>query len=182
MQAQDQRHQSLVQIILGGNSPESSSYHALATNACQSHFLFPLSRNIDPAMHASSIHGCSPADTLSSRLVILKSICGLYTPCVSTACFKIKYVRQAHFRKCHSFWHVAPINPPYQIFDGFHHGWEQGARGYSWLEGCTLNPRSGVQAPEVPECSSVVGGWGSTCPIKVHLGIDILGSWYISES
>jgi hypothetical protein len=110
LQAQDQRHQSSVQIILGGDSPESSSYHALATNACQSHFLFPLSRNIDPTIHASSIHGCTPADTLSSRLVILKSICGLYTPCVSTACFKMKYVRQAHFRKCHSVWRVAPIN------------------------------------------------------------------------
>jgi hypothetical protein len=56
------------------------------------------------------IHGCAPADTLSSRLVILKSICGLYTPCVSTACFKMKYLRQAHFRKCHSFWRIAPIN------------------------------------------------------------------------
>ncbi len=84
LQAQDQRHWSLVQIILGGDSPKSSSYHALATNACQSHFLFLLSRNIDPAIHASSINGCAPADTLSSRLVILKSICGLYTPCVST--------------------------------------------------------------------------------------------------
>ncbi len=103
LQAQDQRHRSLVQIILGGDSPESSSYHALTTNACQSHFLFPLSRNIDPAIHASSIHGCTPTDTLIRRLVILKSICGLYTPCVSTAHFRMKYVRQAHFRKCHFF-------------------------------------------------------------------------------
>jgi hypothetical protein len=52
----------------------------------------------------------------------------------------------------------------------------RGTRGYSWLEGCTLNPRSGVQTPEVPECSSVVGGWGPTCPIRVHLGVDNPGS------
>jgi hypothetical protein len=89
LQAQDQRHQSLVQIILGGDSPESSSYHALTTNVCQSHFLFPLSRNIDPVIHASSIHDCAPTDTLISRLVILKSIYGLYTPCVSTARFRM---------------------------------------------------------------------------------------------
>jgi hypothetical protein len=114
LQAQNRRHQSWVQIILGGDSPESSSYHALTTNGCQSHFLFPLSRNIDPVTHASSIHGCAPTDTLISRLVILKSICGLYTPCVSTSRFRMKYVRQAHFRKCHPFWRVAPINPSYQ--------------------------------------------------------------------
>jgi hypothetical protein len=58
----------------GGIHPNPNSYHALTTNACQSHFLFPLSRNIDPVRHASSIHGCAPADTLISRLVILKSI------------------------------------------------------------------------------------------------------------
>jgi hypothetical protein len=124
LQAQDQRHQSLVQIILGGIHPNPNSYHALTANACQSHVLFLLSRNIDPVRHASSIHGCAPADTLISRLVILNSICGLYTSCVSTARFKMKYVRQAHFRKCHSFRRVAPINPPYQILDGFHHRWE----------------------------------------------------------
>jgi len=61
-------------------------------------------------MPLPSIHGCTPADTLISRLVIPKSICGLYTSCVSTACFKMKYVRQAHVRKCHSFQRVAPIN------------------------------------------------------------------------
>jgi hypothetical protein len=124
LQAQDQRHQFLIQIILGGDSPESSSYHALTTNACQSHFLFPLRRNKDLAIHTASIDGCTPADTLISQLVILKSICGLYTPCVSTACFRMQCVRQAHFRKCHSFWCVAPINSPYQILDGSHHGWE----------------------------------------------------------
>ena len=94
----------------GGIHPNPNSYHALTTNACQSHFLFPLSRNIDPVRHILSIHGCAPADILISRLVILKSICGLYTSCVSTARFKPKYFRQAHFRKCNSFQRVAPIN------------------------------------------------------------------------
>jgi len=94
----------------GGIRPNPNSYHALTTNACQSHFLLPLSRNIDPVIHASSIHGCAPADTLICQLVTLKSICGLYTSCVSTARFKMKYVRPAHFRKCHSIRRVAPIN------------------------------------------------------------------------
>jgi hypothetical protein len=119
LQAQDQRHQSLVQIITRIQLLSCT----LTTNACQSHLLFPLSSNIDPIIHASSIHGCAPADTLISRLVILKSICGLYTPCVSTACFRMKYVRQTRLKKCHSFQRVAPIYPPYQILDGFHHGY-----------------------------------------------------------
>ena len=41
----------------GGIHPNPNSYHALTTNACQSHFLFPLSRNIDPVRHTLSIHG-----------------------------------------------------------------------------------------------------------------------------
>jgi hypothetical protein len=38
-----------------------------------------------------------------------------------------------------------------------------------------LNPWSEVQNPQVPECSSMAGGWVPTCPIRVHLGIDVLG-------
>ncbi len=57
-----------------------------------------------------------------------------------------------------------------------HRGYSWAARGYSWLEGCSQNPWSGVQTPQVPECSSVVGGWGPTCPIRVHLGVDIPGN------
>jgi len=41
----------------GGIHPNPNSYHALTTNACQSHFLFPLSRNIDPVRHTLSILG-----------------------------------------------------------------------------------------------------------------------------
>ena len=41
----------------GGIHLNPNSHHALTTNACQSHFLFPLSRNIDPVRHTLSIHG-----------------------------------------------------------------------------------------------------------------------------
>jgi hypothetical protein len=38
--------------------------------------------------------------------------------------------------------------------------------------GLLLEPLVRGSNPQVLECSSVVGGWDPTCPIRVHLGID----------
>jgi hypothetical protein len=72
-----------------------------------------------------------------------------------------------------------------------------GAIGHSWLDRLLRNPWSGVQTPQVLGYSglrvaeplvrgsnpygagfpSTVGGWGPTCPIRVHLGVEFREQW-----
>ncbi len=119
----------------GGGSPKSSSYHARSNNVCQitiiilieqEHRSHKTCENIEPSFawdgFATHIHLQSTAAPQQipwqgAHRLILRGIC-CYTTTFWGQLFLNDVRLKSPFQKCHSFWCIAPINPPYQTLDG----------------------------------------------------------------
>ncbi len=138
------KHQFLVPIILGGASPESSSYHARAACDMPMALLIPIEwkhwflKNI----HVD-INGCTPTDIMESTQtspnlsLVLYTICvsSAHTMGVSTACLYLWQLllsqicqSSVHFRNDILFRQALPhsSNKPQTFFTGWDGGWEKG--------------------------------------------------------